>query len=494
MRLNYTDLMILDPKACYKALRAHDARFDGRFFIGVVTTGIYCRPVCTAGTAKFKNCEFYVSAAAAQSAGFRPCLRCRPETVVDLGAWNGTGNSVSRAISLISNGSLDTDESVVSLAEKLGVSDRHVRRLFQEHVGASPISILQTRRVLFAKQLVHETNLSMSDVAMASGFKSVRRFNEVFQGLFKRAPSSWRRAKATPDSSKLLTNVVVNLRYQAPFHWQHLLSHFQTRAISGIEEVTKNSYRRSVATGDSWGFIDVSHDAKTKSLVCKISIPEVKSLAPIVNQIRSMFDLNADAATIEKQLSADAKLKLLIRKRSGLRVPGAWSGFEVGVRTILGQQVSLEAGRKLTEQLAQLCGRSISNEFETLTLVFPNAQQVLSANLESMKMPGARKRALKSLAAASIENENLFEPKSELNQTIEGFLKVEGIGPWSAHYMSLRFSREPDAFPASDAALLRMARELKMISSKGGAAELEAQSRQWSPWRAYAAQHLWAAS
>ncbi len=483
----------LDPDVCYRALRAHDARFDGRFFVGVTSTGIYCRPVCPAGPAKRENCRFYRSAAAAQEAGFRPCLRCRPETAPDVGSWRGTSNTVSRGLALIADGELDGDDAGAdALAERLGVGARQLRRLFQQHLGASPITVAQTRRVLFAKQLVHDTRLPMAEIALAAGFGSVRRFNETFQQLFRRPPSAIRRklVVALPEGSVAATGVTVRLRYRPPYDWPAMLAHLRARAIGGVERVDGDAYRRVVSLEVGSGTVEIVHVPDALSVAATIRVPDVRALPRLVDRIRRVFDLGADVGAIGAHLARDRWLAPLVAERPGLRVPGGWDGFELAVRAVLGQQVTLEAGRRLTGQLVQICGTRVAAGGE-LSLAFPTAAQVARADLRGLGMPGARKQALVAIAEAALADPFLFEPLGSVEQTVARLRAIRGVGEWTAHYIALRGAREPDAFPASDLGLLRGA--TRRDGSRPSPAELHGRAERWRPWRAYAAQHLWAA-
>src|SRR5215813_8035300 len=383
--------MDLDHDACYRAVCQRDPRFDGRFFTGVKTTGIYCRPICPARTPKSANVRFYPTAAAAQEAGFRPCLRCRPETAPDLGAWRGTSNTVSRALSLIEHGALD-DADVDALAGRLGVGERHLRRLFAQHLGASPIAVAQTRRVLFAKQLIHETRMSMTGVALAAGFGSLRRFNEVFQELFHRPPRALRR-KTSSSRTSLDTGVTIRLRYRPPYDWDSMLDYLRARAIAGVEVVENGHYLRSVKIDGATGSVDVSHLPQLQSLSVTICFPQVQALPAIVTRVRRLFDLGADIETIDTHLSRDPLLAPLVAQRPGLRAPGGWDGFELAMRAILGQQVSVAAGRRLAEQLVANYGEPVSKEYAShpkLTHAFPTVERLASIESIAVGMPRAR--------------------------------------------------------------------------------------------------------
>jgi AraC family transcriptional regulator of adaptative response / DNA-3-methyladenine glycosylase II len=481
-----------DREISYRALQSRDARFDGLLFVGVTSTGIYCRPVCPARTAKFENCVFFGSAAAAQEAGFRPCLRCRPETAPDLASWRGTSNTVSRALALITDGALDGDDaSVEALAERLGLGERQLRRLFRQHLGASPIAVAQTRRVLFAKQLIHETRMPMSEIALAAGFGSTRRFNEIFHNLFHRPPSTLRR-KTSANSASPDAGVTLRLRYRPPYDWNSILSHLQARAIPGVEEVENDSYRRTVEIDGHTGSVEVTHLPQRQSLCVTIHFPEVQSLPAIVTRVRRLFDVGADIDTIDAHLSLDPLLAPLIAKRPGLRAPGGWDGFELAVRAILGQQISVVAARRLAGQLVAIHGKPVVvSEHPGLSYVFPSAKRLSTAKSIGLGMPVARQTSLKALAEAAAADPNLFRPFGTIEEAIARLRAIRGVGEWTAQYIALRALRETDAFPASDIGLLRSA--AKIDGTQLTSASLLARAEIWRPWRAYAAQHLWAA-
>lgn len=489
---------MLDPRACYQALKARDERYDGRVFIGVVSTGIYCRPVCPAKAAKASNCRFFGSAAAAQHAGFRPCLRCRPEVVAELGAWRAHSQLVTRAMALITEGALDhAGAGVEVLAGRLGVTDRHLRRVFQEHVGASPLIVAQTRRVLFAKQLIHETRMPMVDVAFASGFGSVRQFNDVFRRLFSRPPSALRSNRHSGLSlGTSSSGVGVRLHYRPPYDWQAVLMHLKARAVDGVEHVSGNAFVRTLTLGNEVGLVHVTHLAEHDSLQATVILPSVAELSVAVTRLRAMFDVNADTQTIGAHLGADPVLKTLLQTRPGLRVPGAWDGFEAAARAIVGQQVTLEQGRRLAGALVHLCGSRFTSNgtvpgAERLTHTFPSPHQVMTANLVGLAMPRPRRDALKALARAALREPSLFHMGPTVEATVRRLQTVTGIGEWTAHHVAMHGVREPDAFPAADVALQRAV--ARLTGTPQSAALLEVRAEQWRPWRAYAAHHLWSA-
>jgi AraC family transcriptional regulator of adaptative response / DNA-3-methyladenine glycosylase II len=483
----YIETMTMPPHdICYRALKARDPGLDGRVFVAVRSTGIYCRPICPARTPKAENVRFYPSAAAAQEAGFRPCLRCRPEISPDAAAWRGTENTVSRALALIGEGLLDGEAGVEALADRLGVGERQLRRLFDQHLGAPPIAVAQTRRILFAKQLIQDTQLSMTDIAVASGFGSVRRFNDAFRKLYRRAPSELRRKKNAP-----LSTVTLKLGHRAPYDWDSILAFLAYRAIEGVELVDGNRYMRTIEIDGAYGSIEVSPGKN--HLLATIRFPKVKALLGIVARLRRLFDLDADVASIGKHLSGDADLAPLISKRPGLRTPGAWDGFELACRAIFGQQVTVVAARKLAGHLVARAGVSVSADVTgdpRLSKIFPDPARVAAADLSTMPMPKARIASLCALAEAAKKNPKLLDPTGTFDETLERLVALPGFGPWTAQYWALRALRDSDAFPAADVGLLRH----PAVADNGGRPTpkaLLARAEAWRPWRAYAAQHLW---
>jgi len=483
--------MDMDDDACYRALSTRDVRFDGRLFVGVKTTGIYCRPVCPARTPKRENVRFYPSAAAAQEAGFRPCLRCRPETSPDLGAWRGASNTVARALTLIEAGALDAGD-VDGLADRLGVGERQLRRLFRQHLGASPVAVAQTRRVLLAKQLIHETRLPMTEVAMAAGFGSLRRFNETFQQLYDRPPSALRRLEGADQPAGAAGAVTITLPYKSPYDWAGVIGFLQLRAIPGVELATPERYVRTIAVGDDQGLIIVD-PAERRRLRVSIRFPRVSALPGILARVRRVFDLAADPAAIAEHLGRDPALAPLVAARPGLRVPGAWDGFELAIRAILGQQITVSAARGLAHKLVQAHGQPLPEiaggaEFG-LTHVFPAPAALADADFAALGMPRTRAAALAALTEAVIADPSIFGARRSLEDAISALRALPGIGEWTAQYIAMRELREPDAFPAADIGLLRA-----MAAADGrrpSPAELLARAEAWRPWRAYAALHLW---
>lgn len=490
METRHHGSMDLDPRACYRAIATRDARFDGRLFVGVRTTGVYCRPICPARTPKREHVMFFPTAAAAQDAGFRPCLRCRPETAPDFAAWRGTSNTVARALSLIELGGLD-DADVEMLATRLGVGERQLRRLFRHHLGASPISVAQTRRVLLAKQLVHETTLPMSEVALASGFGSIRRFNDTFQRLFHRPPGALRRSGRTSSSAE--GEVSLQLRYRPPYDWTSMLAFLRARAIPGLEVVSDDAYARTIDVGGARGIVAVRPGRK-HALRVTVRCSTLSVLPVVIARLRRVFDLAADPQTIAAHLSEDPLLAPLVAARPGLRVPGAWDGFELAVRAVLGQHVTVKAAVALAGRLVGTYGEPLGPQtgpVDGLTMLFPTAARLAAASPDALPMPRARATALVALAKAMAADPQLFRVGRTLDDVVTDLRALKGIGDWTAHYIAMRELREPDAFPPGDVGLLRA------LTGPDGhrptSTQILAQAERWRPWRAYAAQHLWMA-
>ena len=483
-----------DQDVCYRALQTRDPRFDGRLFVGVTSTGIYCRPICPARTPKRENCRFFPTSSIAQKAGFRACLRCRPEISPELASWRGTSNTVSRALALIAEGFLDReDANVEALATRLGMGERQLRRLFEQHLGASPVSVAHTRRLLFAKQLIHDTRLSMAEVAMAAGFGSLRRFNDAFRTLYHRPPRELRRrTMRTTTDSPIVAPVMLHMTYRLPYDWDAMLAYLSARAIDGMENVEHGIYRRTVSHEEAYGTVEVAHAPDRHALMATIRFPCVRALQSIVTCVRHLFDVEADVNTITSHLAKDQALAPLIASRPGLRTPGCWDGFELAVRAVLGQQISVEAARQLGSKLVLLCGDPVRNASDSrLARIFPSARCVATVDLSRIGMPKARRATLKALAQAAVANPRLFTPLGSIEDSIARLRAIRGIGEWTAQYIALRALREPDAFPATDIGILRGAACLDGVLVT--APQLIQRAESWRPWRAYAAQYLWTA-
>ncbi len=478
--------MELENAACYRAVLARDARYDGRFFICVKTTGVYCRPICPARPPKLQNCTFVPSAAAAQEAGYRPCLRCRPESSPTLDAWRGTSATVSRDLKLIESGALD-ESDVDSLAMRLEIGARQLRRLFRRHLGAAPITVAQTRRVLLAKQLIHQTELSMTEVALASGFGSLRRFNETFQRLYGRPPSQLRQ-RATSGSP--FSGISLLLPYRPPYDWQAMLQFLATRALPGVETVTPDSYARVIEIGKHVGSIEVTQVPEQAALRVLVTFPRLDALPTIIARTRRLFDLGAEPVAILEALQSDPTLAPLVHSRPGLRVPGAWDGFEIAVRAVLGQQISVKEATRLGGRLASMLGSPVSDALAQpgLNRVFPRPELFSVAGLAALGVPRSRIECIVGVAAAARAQPDLFDPCRDLSAAVARFREIPGVGEWTAQYIAMRGLGETDAFLASDAALQRV---LAVKGRRPAAAEVLARAECWRPWRAYAVVHLW---
>ncbi|MEE9607004.1 MAG: AlkA N-terminal domain-containing protein [Myxococcota bacterium] len=477
--------MELDAETCYRALRTRDPRFDGRFFTAVVSTGVYCRPVCPALTPRLENCRFLPCAAAAQEAGFRPCLRCRPEASPGTPAWLGTSATVSRALRLISEGALDRC-GVEALAARLGIGERHLRRLFAKHLGASPLAVALTRRILFAKKLIDETALPFTQVALASGFSSLRRFNDAIARSYRRTPRELRRGRRRASSAESAELTLI-LPYRPPLDWDALIGFLRPRATPGVEAVEADVYRRTVTLDGAQGEVEVRPVAGRHHLLAKIRLSAPTVLIDVTERLRRLFDLGADPGAIAQHLGRNAQLAAAVTARPGLRIPGAWDSFELAVRAIVGQQVSVAAATRFAGRLAEAYGEPVPTS-RGLERLFPTPEALAAADLSSIGLTRARAHAVAALAAAVARKELTFDASRGLDATVRSLRELPGVGEWTAQYIALRALGEPDAFPASDLGLRR-------ALARGGDLPDERQLAQlaeaWRPWRGYAAMYLW---
>ncbi|HLK34675.1 MAG TPA: AlkA N-terminal domain-containing protein, partial [Terriglobales bacterium] len=473
--------MKLALRVCSRARLSRDARFDGKFFIAVLTSRVYCRPICPAPTAKEKNVRYYPTAAAAAEAGFRPSLRCRPECSPGTPAWLGTPNTVLRALRLIDESGL-ADGGVERLAERLGVGSRHLRRLFLRHLGATPSAVAQTRRLHFAKKLIDETRVPMNQIALAAGFGCVRRFNAAIRKVYHRTPTHIRRL-ARPSTGQPEDQYLLRLPFRPPFDWAALLAFLAPRATPGVEAVGEGKYRRSISLHGSEGWLEVSLDEAPHTLLVRVQFGDPQSLFLIVEHVRAMFDLNADWIAIHRTLKTDPLLRPVVRDSPGLRVPGCWNGFELAVRAILGQQVTVKGATALAGRLVQAYGKPISG-MGNLTHQFPTPEVLAEANVCSIGLPRARGETIRALARAVHDGHLKFEGVVDCEEFLARLCEIPGIGRWTAQYVAMRALGEPDAFPSGDIGLLRAT---GVTSSRA----LEQRAEVWRPWRAYAAMYLW---
>jgi AraC family transcriptional regulator of adaptative response / DNA-3-methyladenine glycosylase II len=481
--------MEMDHDACYRVFLARDSRFDGRLFVGVRTTGIYCRPICPARTPKLANVSFYVSAAAAQQAGFRPCLRCRPELSPELGGCIGTSSLVLRALRLIESGSLDEGD-VGSLATRLRVTPRHLRRVFAEHLGASPKALIHGRRIHLAQQLICDTQMSMTDVAMASGFGSVRRFNETFKAMFGRPPAKLRKRRDGEEAGHSAKTITVRLPYSLPYDWAQLLSFLARHAVAGVEVIRGDAYIRSISLGETHGSIRIAPRSGTE-LSATILFPKLKALPTIIDRIRRMLDLALDPHPINQHLSADPLLAPLIAARPGLRIAGYWQGFEAAARAMLEQTLPLEMAAQLAGELAARYGVPLTAEFASLDegvmRTFPSPEAIVDADLTSLAMSDALAKSLRALAGTVVANPEWFNGRATVEEAVLGLRSTLGIDEVTAQNIAIHELRDSDAFPSTDVVLIQAAQGATGAFS---AASLLNHAERWRPWRAYAAAHL----
>ncbi len=476
--------MNMDDDACYRALAARDVRFDGVFFVGVTSTGIYCRPVCSARTPRRENCRFFPHAAAAERAGFRPCLRCRPELAPGQAPVDAVGRTARLAAARIEAGAFNGDGGLETLAKEFGLSSRQLRRVVRKELGVSPVELAQTARLLLAKRLLAESRLPIIRVAFASGFESVRRFNALFRSHYGLTPTRVRRAAPAPLSRDCLR---LTLAYRPPFAWRSLLRFLAVRATAGVEAVTDNCYLRTVHVAGRSGWLTVEPVPGRNALTVQLAASLTPALPVVLGRLRDLFDLNARPDVIAAHLSADPRLAPLVLRQAGLRAPGAFAGFELAVRAILGQRVSVKAATTLAGRLAAALGEPIETPFPALNRLTPSAERLAEADesvVSALGITAARAACLVSLARRVVAKRITLEPGPDPEAAVCKLQECPGIGEWTAQYIALRALRWPDAFPAGDLGLLKAA----------GAAsprDLRTASAAWRPWRAYAAMHLW---
>ncbi|MFC5435334.1 AlkA N-terminal domain-containing protein [Rhodanobacter umsongensis] len=474
-----------DPRICEQARLSRDARFDGLFFTAVSSTGIYCRPVCPAPRPKRENVRYYANAAAAEAAGFRPCLRCRPELAPGHGPWQRGDHVVARALKLIEAGML-AEQSLDELAARVGIGARQLRRLFVERVGAPPISVHTTRRLLFAKQLLTETALPVTEVALASGFRSLRRFNAAFAQANRIAPRELRRhPRAGADAA-----LVLRLGYRPPYDFEGLLTFMRTRALPGVERVDEHAYARVFGPADAPGWFRLSAwPGGEHALQLQLHCPQPTQLLGVVTTLRRMFDLDANPQAIADTFRHDAILGPLLARNPGLRLPGGWDGFEIAVRAILGQQISVAAARTLATRIVQRWGEPLHDApMPGLERLFPTPAALAHADLREIGLTTTRAATISGMAQALLDGRVDFRAEQSLDEFVTRWVALPGIGEWTAHYVAMRALSDPDAFPAADLILRREAAtdgvplSTKALTESAGA---------WRPWRAYAVIHLW---
>ena len=459
-------------KAYQQARLSRDARFDGRFFVAVKTTGIYCRPICPAVTPKEENIEYYSHAHLAAFAGYRPCLRCHPDSAPNSPIWNGVSTTLERAKRLIDNGALDNG-SLLNLSDRLGISDRYLRQLFDKHLGIPPKPYALFKQCEFAKDLLHQTSLPITEIALASGFNSVRRFNDCFKKQLSLTPSQVRKSQKTATNS-----IELKLYYRPPYNWQHLQGFLSARLIEELEWCDEDSYGRTFKWSNNSGekckgWFTASHNEEKHRFDVEIEIDNLHLLKAVVNNIRRILDLDTDSKTVEKCLKAGGFSDLA----KGLRLPGTWSVFEAGIRAILGQQISVVAARNLVKAVIDELGEKSEDSSEDNKVFFPSIKKIATSDFEFIKIPGKRKQTLNNLALHFIKTEHPDEPES--------WLSLKGIGPWTVDYAKMRGLSDPDIYLAGD---LGVKKSVKKAMEQSG---LKLNPADAAPFRSYLTFHLW---
>ena len=457
-----------DRETCRRARLARDPRFDGEFFLAVRSTGIYCRPICPARPPAEKNVSYFRSAVEAAQAGYRPCLRCRPESAPHSPAWLGTATTVRRALQLIEQGALNQG-NLEDLAMRLGVGERYLRKLFQRELGVSPTAVAHNQRLLFARKLLAETDLPITEVAFAAGFGSVRRFNSAVRSQFRQTPGDLRRRRST---SRPEGGISLQLHYRPPYDWEGVIGFFARHAVAGVEQVDAGSYRRRLWLGSRAVSIRVRPLPRRHALELQVAEADNSQLMPLVATVRRMFDLDANPAAIGTVLGSDPLLAPLLRACPGIRTPGCGSLFEASVRAIVGQQVSTAAARSICARLALACAPDSGHP------TFPRAAALAALEPDHFPMPGRRRAALQALCQQHSGGEELLD--------LDALAAAAGVGPWTLDMVRMRGAGEPDAFPRRDLGLERAWQALG-----GSAAALSEHAEHWRPWRAYAANLLW---
>ncbi|MEO8144882.1 MAG: DNA-3-methyladenine glycosylase 2 [Betaproteobacteria bacterium] len=475
--------MTLDSHTCYRALKARDARFDGRFFVAVSSTRIYCRPVCTVKPPRRENCRFYPSAAAAESGGYRPCLRCRPELAPGNASVDATSRLAQAAASLLEDRTLD-EEGMDAVASRLGITDRHLRRAFGAEFGVSPVEFAQTQRLLLAKRLLTDTLLPVTEIAFASGFGSLRRFNALFKQRYRLQPSQLRKhMKLSGSTASDALNF--ELSFRPPYDWPAVSAFLGARTVAGVESVEDGCYRRTARIAlegkRHLGWIEVSPAPKKPTLRVTVSASLAKALPPVLSRVKALMDVACHPAEVAQALGALAK------DHPGLRVPGAFDGFEVAVRAILGQQVTVAAARTVAGRFAAAFGDPIDTPFASLNRIFPAAERIAGlpyGHIARLGMPGARARTVLGLARAVANGSLVLMPNADIDATLEKLRSLPGVGEWTAQYIAMRALAWPDAFPHTDLGVM------KALGATHPREVLQA-GEAWRPWRAYAVMHLW---
>lgn len=464
--------LIYDKKEFYRAHLARDLRFDGKFFVAIKTTRIYCRPICPARKAQFKNLEFFIYKVQAEEAGYRPCLRCRPEAAPGSAAWVGTSTTIQRALRIMDCLALEKF-SITNLATKLGIGERWLRELFQQQIGTNPQSILISKKLDTARNLLNQSSLSITDIAFSSGFQSIRRFNDAFKAKFQKTPSAFRRTPLLNGQLRF------QLSYRPPYAWDQMILFFNYRAIPTMELVEDHSYQRLIAQGDIRGWFKAKNCENNK-IEIEVQLNKSANILDFITRLKNIFDLDSDPMSIENCLKEDKKLQPFLKQHSGLRIAGYWDGFELAVRAVIGQKISVKAARTILGRLVETCGeKQTLNSSLKLARFFPTPQNILEADLSKIGLPNSKIETLKVLSREVANNNLILDGTADLTNTCSKLLAIKGIGPWTVEYISMRALRNPNAFPDTDLELQKKISQLQLDPQK------------WAPWRAYAAILLW---
>ena len=485
--MHTTAPMYEDTEACYRALKSRDRRFDGVFYTAVRTTGIYCRPSCPAITPKLANVTFYPSAAAAQQAGYRACKRCLPDATPGSPEWDVAADAAGRAMRLIADGLVDR-EGVDGLAQRLGYSERQLNRLVTAAFGAGPLALARARRAQTARVLVETTTLSFADVAFASGFSSIRQFNDTVREVYAATPTELRGRRGGPTAARTTTSgtIATRIGVREPFAAAELLDFLALRAVRGVEAVGEGWYERSLALPHGSGVVRVQLvDRPAGYVPCRLTLADARDLAPALERTRRLLDADCDPVAVDDQLGADAALAPLVRRRPGLRVPGHVDGVELAARAVIGQQVSVVAARTLATRLVAELGEplELSGDHD-VTHLFPTAGQLAALDPERIAMPRARGRALAAVAGALADGSVVLDRSVDRGEVRSRLLGLPGIGPWTADYVAFRVLGDPDVFLPTDVGVRNAATRL-------GLDDVTDRSERWRPWRSYALIHLW---
>jgi AraC family transcriptional regulator, regulatory protein of adaptative response / DNA-3-methyladenine glycosylase II len=475
--------MIEDSERWYRAVESRDARFDGWFIVAVTSTHIYCRPSCPAITPKRANVRFFATPAAAQAAGFRACKRCRPDVSPGSPEWNARGDLVARAMRLIADGVVER-EGVGGLARHLHFSERHLHRQMAMELGAGPQAIARAHRAQTARTLVETTDLQFAEIAFASGFGSIRQFNDTMREVFAATPSALRSQSGTPEAHN--GSIVLRLARRDPFDGTSLFAFLGRRAVSGIEEVRQASYQRTLSLPHGAGVAELR--LAPDHVSARLELADMRDLSAAVSRCRSLLDLDADPQAIDKSLSADGTLRRVVRKAPGRRVPGSVDGFELACRSVIGQQISLDAARTLTARVVEALGSQLPFACDGLARTFPDASTLAGADLDGLGISARRAATITKLSTAVANGDIELDPGAERDETERKLLQMKGIGPWTTSYIRMRALRDPDAFLPTDLGARRGAQHLGLES------DLEKAAERWRPWRSYALQHLWTAA